>query len=498
MGVKESAKEGSFSPDQKKIIREENELLFLKPVHMGVISMNAEVAVIGAGPGGYVAAIRAAQLGKDVVVIEKEDIGGICLNHGCIPTKALKRSAEAVHNIERARSFGIQINDYEIDFQNMMRRKDSIVRRLTGGIEYLLEENDIKVIKGKARLEADNRVFVEGGEEDISIEAEDIIIATGSKPLIPPIEGTELEGVMTSRELLQIDEIPEKLAVVGGGYIGVEFASIFSELGSEVYLIEMLPGLLPNMDHDLSQNIEKAFSRELEEVYTDTTVERIEETGEDDEGLRVELSDEDSLHVDTLLMATGRTPTPPEISEDLEIIIGENGEIDTDEKMRTGEDNIYAIGDVTGDYMLAHAASQEGIVAAACTAGRDKNMDYEVVPAVVFSTPEIASVGMTESEAEKKTEIAVGEFPYQANGKALAERERKGFVKVIADEETDEILGIHICGLGASSLIGEGAAALSLDSTAGDLADTIHAHPTLPETIMEAAEDVHGISIHKP
>ncbi len=456
--------------------------------------MQADVTVIGGGPGGYVAAIRAAQKGASVVLVEDEDVGGVCLNHGCIPTKALKRSAETVREIKRSGDIGVEVDNFAINFSKMADRKDRIVRRLTGGVEHLLKTNGVETINGEGQITQNKEVLVRNDEGNAKIESEHIIISTGSKPLLPGFADLKKEGIVTSRELLQTGTLPDSLAVVGGGYIGVEFASIFSELGVEVHLIEMLPGLMPNMDQDLSDSIEDVLSEKLVTLATETTVESIAGEGEN---LVLNLSNEENLTVQKVLMATGREPNPPVISDKLNINFDEQGAIKTNRYLQTDEDNIYAIGDVNGKYQLAHVASHEGLTAVANIFDQQEKMNYDSVPAVVFSSPEISSVGMTEKEAEKKTEIEVGRFPYRANGKALADEESDGFVKVIADKKWDEILGIHVFGHRASTMIAEGSLALKLECTSAELAKTIHAHPTLPEMIMEAAEDVKGAAIHK-
>lgn len=460
--------------------------------------MQAEITVIGGGPGGYVAAIRAAQQGKDVVLVEAEAVGGVCLNHGCIPTKVLKRSAEAVKNIDRSNSFGIEVENYTLNFDRMMERKNRIVDRLTGGVDYLLDKHGVKVVEGEGIITSSRQVTVKNRKDEKKINTSNIIIATGSEPLIPDIVGIDQANVLTSREFLQLDKIPDTLAVVGGGYIGVEFASIFSQLGSQVTLIEMLPEILPTMDADLSSKAEETLKKELDDVLTEAKVEKIISAADNKGRVELVLDKDENLNVEKVLMATGRKANVPEIAENLNVNFDDEGNIQTNEYLQTGEDNIYAIGDVIGNYQLAHVASREGIIAVSNILGKTKKMDYKVVPSVVFSLPEIASVGLTESEAVKKYEIEVGTFPYQANGKALAEEEKEGFVKVISDEHWDEILGIHIYGKGASDLIGEAAVALQLECTSEELAGTIHAHPTLAEMVMEAAEDVEGLAIHKP
>ena len=457
--------------------------------------MKKDLVIIGSGPGGYVAAVRAAQKGLDVALVEKNSLGGVCLNWGCIPTKALYKNALAVKEVENSEEMGIKIDDYQLDFAQMQQRKSQVVNRLTGGVDYLLNNHGVEVIKGVGKITEQDTVQVENGTEKKEIRAENIIIATGSEPILPPIDGIESSRVLTSKELLGIEEIPEELAIIGGGVIGVEFASIFSTLGSKVYIVEMMDQLLPNMDRELANKLKKELVDQGIEVRTKTEVTEIKELSSQ---LTIKTASSGEITAEKALAAVGRKPLLPEINDKLKVVTNDQGQIEVDDYLETSTDNIYAIGDVIGNYQLAHVASQEGIVAVKNILGEKEEMDYKVVPSAVFSLPEVASVGLTEKEARQRYDIKVGKFPYNANGKALALGAEEGFVKIITDKKWDEILGVHILGYDASTLVSEGGLALKLEATAEELADTIHAHPTLPEIVMEAAEDVNGLSIHKP
>lgn len=450
-----------------------------------------DVLVLGGGPGGYVAAIKAAQLGGKVALIEKEVVGGICLNHGCIPTKTLLKNAKVYKTIKHASEYGVVLgSDVSFDWSLMLKRKDSVVKRLTTGVSGLLKKNGVDVISGWGKVLSKNQVEVNGEV----IETKNLILATGASPIVPPIPGLkdayEKEIAVTSRELLRIKEAPKKLVIIGGGVIGIEFATIFSSLGSDVTIIEKLDGILPMMDDDIRSQYQKILKREGIKIYVNAEVKSVK-----DHEVTYQLEGKDETIVaDTILVSVGMRPN----SAGLEVLNlkMDRAAVVTDEHLETSVKGVYAIGDLNGKYMLAHVASAEGIVAAEYIMGKkDASMRYDRVPNAVYGSPEVASVGMTEKEVkEKGLAYKVSTFPLQASGKALADNEKDGFVKLIVSEKYKEILGAHILSYGASDLIAELGVTMTLEGTAHEIAHTIHPHPTLSEIIMEAA---HG-AVDKP
>ena len=450
-----------------------------------------DVLVLGGGPGGYVAAIKAAQLGGKVALIEKEVVGGICLNHGCIPTKTLLKNAKVYKTIKHASEYGVVLgSDVSFDWSLMLKRKDSVVKRLTTGVSGLLKKNGVDVIPGWGKVLSKNQVEVNGEV----IETKNLILATGASPIVPPIPGLkeayEKEIAVTSRELLRIKEAPKKLVIIGGGVIGVEFATIFSSLGSDVTIIEKLDGILPMMDDDIRNQYQKILKREGIKIYVNAEVKSVK-----DHEVTYQLEGKDeTISADTILVSVGMRPN----SAGLEVLNlkMDRAAVVTDEHLETSVKGVYAIGDLNGKYMLAHVASAEGIVAAEYIMGKkDAHMRYDRVPNAVYGSPEVASVGMTEKEVkEKGIAYKVSTFPLQASGKALADNEKDGFVKLIVSEKYKEIIGAHILSYGASDLIAELGVTMTLEGTAHEIAHTIHPHPTLSEIIMEAA---HG-AVDKP
>ncbi|MFN2339772.1 MAG: dihydrolipoyl dehydrogenase [Halanaerobium sp.] len=451
-----------------------------------------DIAVIGGGPGGYVAAIRAAQLGLKVAVIEKEVVGGTCLNRGCIPTKAYLKHTELIHELKRMDEFGINVEGYSIDWKKMRERKNKVVGKLTGGIRGLFKKNGVDLIKGMAEAVNEHEIKITA-EEDKKIWAENIIIATGSEPIMPGLKGIDLPGVMNSREALDLDELPDRIVIIGGGVIGVEMASIYSSLEVEVTIVEILDNILVNFDQEMANVVKKALKNQGVKLLTSSKVTEIMEQN-DELIVKIESEKVDQITADKVLAAVGRKPVFSGLENlDLEM---ENGFIKVDSHMETSIPGIYAVGDVTGGMLLAHEASAEGI-----TAVKNIKGDYELrdnlIPNAVYSLPEIASVGMTEEEAkEEGYEIKVGRFPFKASGKAIAVGSEEGFVKIISDKKWDQILGAQIVGPHATDLIAEAVIAIKLESTSEVLANTIHAHPTLSESVKEAAEDVNGLAVH--
>ena len=452
-----------------------------------------DLIIIGGGPGGYVAAIRARHLGMKTVLIEKDKIGGVCLNRGCIPTKAYYRNALALREIRQSQEFNIQVEGISFDMAGARARKDSIVSGLTKGVEKLLQSNGVEKIQGKASVLDPNTVEVNGE----LIKARNLILATGSVPASLPITGVDLPGVVSSDQILDLDEIPVRLAVIGGGVVGLEFASIFNTFGSQVEVFEYMPYLLNNLDKELAKRLLVFFKKQGIKVHTASRVERIEkEPG----GLKIVAQGKKGMvesQADMVLLAAGRRPYVEGLNLDgLGIERDQAGFIKVKHSFITNVEGIYAIGDLIGGYMLAHAASEEGIAAVEHMAGLTPRVHYHAVPACVFTIPEIASVGMSEEEARiQGIEYRTGKCQFAANGKALTMGETDGMVKVLADSE-DTIIGVHIIGPHASDLISEGTLIVKNRMKTGEIADVIHPHPTLCEALLEAVLDVQGQAIH--
>ena len=467
-------------------------------------NLNYDLVIIGGGPGGYVAAIRASRQGARVALVEKEFIGGVCLNWGCIPTKAMIRSAEIYHEVQDARKFGINIDgDISIDLPSVIKRKDRVVRRLVKGIEVLLKNENVDIYNGIGLLSQPGQVQVEldDGEEQI-LGAKNIIIATGSKTASLPIPGIDLPGVITSREALDLEEMPEKMVVIGGGVIGMEFAFLYANMGVEVTVIEFENSIVPDADNDITDELAKLARNKKINIHTSSQAKKIAETEGRNNNMLVafeEEGEEKYIITDKVLVAVGRLPNLPGIdTESLGLELNDKrGGIKVDDHMRTSVDGIYAIGDVTDKILLAHVASHQGIVAADNITGSDHKMDYKAVPSAIFTDPEVATVGMSEKDAKKAgINYVVGRFPFSANGKVMAMGERRGFVKIIKEEESGQVIGAGIIGLHATDLIATLTLAVNKNLTAHEIAETIHAHPTTAEVIHEAALDTEGGAIH--
>jgi len=456
-----------------------------------------DLIVIGGGPGGYVAAIRTAQLGAKVCLIEKHKLGGTCLNWGCIPTKALYRSAEVYHLMKNSEEFGILKSGITVDWELVQCRKRKIVDQLVGGIVQLMKSYGITVIEGEAQFEDTNTVLVRKSDETTeNYSADHIIIATGSKPALLPIEGADLPDVLDSTAMLSVEHIPNRLVIIGGGVIGMEFAAIFSAFGSQVTVIEFLPSILAQLDGDISKRFTPMMKKRGVEILTSAEVKKIEE---EDGHVVLTLSTKKGdmkIPADKVLMATGRKPAVEGLMLEKAGVAYSKKGIGTNSYGQTNILNIYAIGDVTGGIMLAHTASHQGIIAVEHMMGMEPQYNADVVPSCVFAFPEIASVGMTEEEAVAKGIVyKTSKFMFGANGKALTLGEGEGFLKVISDED-DVIIGVHILGPHASDLIHEGALAISMKARAQDIINTIHAHPTLAEVFSEAVMGLKGIGLH--
>ena len=458
------------------------------------------VSVIGGGPGGYVAAIRAAQLGAKVTLVEKGPIGGTCLNVGCIPTKVLLHTADVFSEIGHAKDLGISVAGASVDWNALMKRKDAAVQTLTGGVATLLRSSGVRVLAGEASFVSPEEIVVKsanGGEERIGHDA--AIIATGSGAFVPPVPGFDLPGVITSTEALSLPAIPKSMVLVGGGVIGVEFASAYASFGTSLTIVEMLPEILPNIDEEITGILKATLLQRGVRIHTSSKVTGVRRA---DAGLVVAVETPDGsmeIEAECVLVCVGRKPNTSGLALDRAGVSVERGRIVTDGCMRTSQARIYAVGDCTSPIMLAHVASREGVVAAENIMGHDVVMDYRTTPSAIYTSPEVASVGLTERQArEKGISVRIGRFPLAANGKSMIVNDVAGIVKYVIDERYDEILGLHIIGPRATELIVEGALAIRLEATVDEIATTIHAHPTIGEALSEAVLASRNEAIHIP
>ena len=461
----------------------------------------ADVVIIGGGPGGYVAAIRAAQLGLSTVCVDSgETLGGVCVNVGCIPSKALLTSSEHYEFAQlHAAAHGIKLDGVSVDLPTMLKRKDDVVAKNTKGIEFLFRMNKITWAKGRGTLRQGNVVDVTAADGVVtSYAAKNVIIATGSVPIELPFLKFNEERILSNIGALKIPEVPKHLIVIGGGVIGLELGSVWRRLGARVTVIELLPTILPGNDAEIIKEADKIFRKQGMEIRTGTKV-----TGGRREGNHVVVAMEkdgqkDTFNPDYVLVSIGRKPSLTGIDAPaLGLKLGRQGEIAVDEKMRTNLPNVYAIGDAVGGLLLAHKAEEEGVVAAEVISGQDVHMDYKSMPSVVYTWPEIATVGLTEQQVrDSGRKYRVGKFPFTANPRARTMGDTSGFVKFIADAETDELIGCHMIGPNVSELIQEVVQAFEYRGTSEDIGITVHAHPTLSEAVKEAALGVTGRSIH--
>ena len=455
-----------------------------------------DVVVIGSGPGGYVAGIRAGQLGLKVAVVEKDPfIGGTCTHRGCIPTKALLENADVYAHVQRAKEFGITVGDVQLDFKAGQDRKQQVVDKNAKGIEFLFKKNKVERITGFAKVIDGNTVDVDGKR----LSTKNIILAMGSTPKDLPHIKTDGKRIINSDHILVIEEVPKSMLVIGAGAVGCEFASIFARFGTKVTIVEVLPQLLPIEDEEVAKEFTRIFKKKGVDVFTDAKVESAE-AGQ--AGVKVVVTakgKQQTFDVEIVLSATGRRAVIENCGLEKTKIVVERGLVQVDPLMRTAEPNIYAIGDIVPSPALAHVASAEGILAIEHIKGLDvRPINYDHVPNCTYTDPEVASVGLTERKAkERGYEVKIGKFPFTANSKARILGEAGGLVKFVADAKYDELLGVHIVGPRATELIVEACAALELEATSESIARTIHAHPTLSEALMEAAEDVAGHSIHQ-
>jgi dihydrolipoamide dehydrogenase len=453
---------------------------------------NYDIVVLGSGPGGYVAAIKGAQMGKKVAIIEKESLGGVCLNWGCIPTKTLLKNAKVYKYVKHALDYGVVVDGkVSVDWTKMLDRKNKVVKQLTGGVAGLMKKNGVDVYMGEGQVLSKSQIKV-GAE---TLETKALIIATGASPVVPPIpglkEGLESGFVKTSKEMLDTKDMPKKLIIIGGGVIGVEFATIFSALQSEVTIIEKMDGILPMMDEDIRSAYTKALVKDGIQVLTSAEVKSLSK----ESVTYLKEGKEVTLQADQVLLSIGMKPN----SQGLDVLKLEmdRASIKTNDQLQTNVPGVYAIGDVNGKYMLAHVASTEALVAVENICGQEATMDYRHIPSAVYGSPEIAMIGLTEKEAkEKGLSFKTSTFPLVANGRSLAENDATGFVKLIFDTEYGELLGGHILAYNASELLGELGMVMKLEGTAEDIAHTIHAHPTLSEIILEAAHGYVDKPIH--
>lgn len=467
-------------------------------------NFDADLIVIGAGPGGYVAAIRAAQLGAKVICVEKEYLGGTCLNWGCIPSKAMIASVERMQDAKHGADLGVVIDGtISMDFKKMMERKEKIVQTQRGGVGYLFKKNKIEHVEGFAKFVDVHTIEVEKDGNKKTLRAKNFVLAMGSSVIhipVPGLDGRRAEGVWTSDDAVTADHVPGRMLILGGGAVGVEFSYVFSGVGSEVTLVEMMPTLIPMFDEELGKELGKQLGRNGVKVKTGAALEKCEKVAGGWKCTVKTGSQVEEIEVDVVLLGVGRKANTDGMNlEGIGVKLHRRGVEVIDDTLQTHVPNIYAIGDVTGRIQLAHVASHEGIIAVHnILEGKAEKAQYKAVPNCVYTVPEVASVGLTEEQAKTQGyDVKIGKATFRPNGKAMAAGHQDGFVKVVVDAKYGEILGLHMIGSHVTDMIHEGVAALNLEATLDSMIMSIHAHPTMAEVVLEAYEDAHGLAIHK-
>lgn len=464
------------------------------------MAKNYEAIVIGGGPGGYVAAIRLGQLGVKTLCVEKEYMGGVCLNWGCIPSKALIAAANFAHKARHAEHMGITVQNLEVDVPKMQEWKEGIVKKLTSGVRSLVKGNKSDIVMGTAKLTGQNTVEVTNaeGKKETYEATKGIIVATGAQMIQIPGFEPDGEVVITAREAVSLQSAPESMVIIGGGYIGLELGMAYQKLGTKITVVELMDRILPGADADLVRVVQKRLEKDGAELYVKSKATKLDKSGKKARITIETDGKEQVVEADKVLVAVGFKPNSKNLGlEEVGVELDDRGHVLVDDQMRTNVPTIFAIGDVSGMPYLAHKASKEGEIAAEVIAGHKSARDYRGMPAVVFTDPEIATVGLTETEAESQgKKVKIGKFPFSASGRAMAVSETDGFIKVIIDEEDNQVLGVAIVGPEASDLISESALAIEMCAFAEDVALTIHPHPTLGEGVMEAFKSALGEAIH--
>jgi dihydrolipoamide dehydrogenase len=466
---------------------------------VGSVTRGCQVVVVGAGPGGYVAAIRLAQLGKDVILVEKEPrLGGVCLNVGCIPSKALIHASDLAHEIRGAESMGVSADEVTVDLPKMVSWKDGIVERLTGGVAFLCEKNGVEVVRGQAEFVTDRILAVAGDDGRTEIEFEQAVIATGSRPM--GLEGFPHDGekVIGSSEALSLQRVPERLVIIGAGYIGLELGSVYAKLGSQVSIVEFLPKVAPNLDPEVGKALTRKLKKLGVKLYLEHRAERFE-AGDPPSVVMTSPKDEEiRIPADLVMMSVGRLPNSDGLGlEAIGVKTDDKGFISVNDRMQTSTAGIFAIGDVVGGALLAHKAYQEAKVAAEVIAGEPAAFDSVTIPAVIYTDPEVAWAGLGENEAKDQGyNVVTGTFPFKASGRAMSLESTDGFVKAVADADSKQLLGVVAVGRGVSEFIGEATLALEMGAFLEDVALTIHPHPTMSEALQEAVEAALGQAVH--
>ena len=458
-----------------------------------------DVTVIGGGPAGYVCAIRLSQLGLKTACIESRgSLGGTCLNIGCIPSKSLLNMSESFHRAKNFSNIGIETGEIKLNLEKMMSNKDSSVATLTKGVEFLFKKNKVTYIKGVGSFNEKNEILVKNDKSEIKIKTDKTIISTGSEPLSLPGIDFDEKKILSSTGALNISKLPKKMVVVGGGYIGLEMGSVWSRLGTEVHVIEYLDHITPGLDKEISNEFMKILKKQNIKFELNTKVEKI---SKNDQGVIIETSNKDAknkIEADVVLISVGRKPYTDKLNlEKIGVNLDKKGKIIVNKNFETNVKNVYAIGDVIDGPMLAHKAEEEGIAVAELIAGQSGHVNYDIIPGVIYTSPEVAYVGKNEEELkEKKVNYKVGKFPFMANSRAKAINEPEGFVKILAESTTDRVLGVHIIGPHAGEMIAEMSVAMEFGASSEDIARTCHAHPTFSEAIKEAALSVDKRQIH--